>query len=212
MILAGHQPYYLPWPGFFYKMYHADHFILADSFQYSKHSYTNRTKIKTTAGTCWLTVPVTGIHSAIKDIKIVNDSTWQHKHWQTLRHTYKHTYYFDHYAGLFEQIYTKKWTFLIDLTYTLILEITKVLQISTSITFASELNLSTGDIKQMLTGQKCDSYLTEREYNTRKFIGAENTLLIYRSYPDISIIDALFHSGPEAKYQLNFTQKPHLCP
>ena len=58
MIVAGHQPNYLPWLGFFDKMRRSDIFIIEDDVQYGHNGFVNRNRIKTQHGAKWLTVPV----------------------------------------------------------------------------------------------------------------------------------------------------------
>ena len=55
MRVACHQPNFMPWSGFFAKAAAADVFVLLDDVQFSKGSYTNRTRM---AGGKWRTVPV----------------------------------------------------------------------------------------------------------------------------------------------------------
>ena len=50
MILAVHQPQYLPWSGSFDKMDQADLFVLLDTVQFEKNGWQNRNKIKTAQG------------------------------------------------------------------------------------------------------------------------------------------------------------------
>lgn len=61
MTVAIHQPNFIPWLGFFYKIKHCDIFVLLDDVQYTKNSLINRNKIKTTQGEQWVTMPV--LHS-----------------------------------------------------------------------------------------------------------------------------------------------------
>ena len=58
MIISIHQPNFLPWLGYFYKIAASDMFIVLDDVQYTKNSYINRSQIKTPQGCLWLTVPV----------------------------------------------------------------------------------------------------------------------------------------------------------
>ena len=58
MIVAIHQPQYLPWLGYFDKIDKADIFVLLDDVQYKKNEWQNRNKILTATGWQWLTVPV----------------------------------------------------------------------------------------------------------------------------------------------------------
>ena len=59
MKLAGHQPNYIPWPGYFVKMAQCDIFFILDTAQFQTgSSFDNRNLIKTSQGTQMLTVPV----------------------------------------------------------------------------------------------------------------------------------------------------------
>jgi hypothetical protein len=58
MIVAIHQPQYLPWLGYFDKMLAADLFCYLDCVQFKKNEWQNRNRIKTAQGWQWLTVPV----------------------------------------------------------------------------------------------------------------------------------------------------------
>lgn len=58
MTIAIHQPNFIPWIGFFYKIKHCDLFVLLDDVQYTKNSLINRNKIKTVTGEQWVTMPV----------------------------------------------------------------------------------------------------------------------------------------------------------
>ena len=75
MIVAIHQPNYLPWLGYFYKIAKCDMFVLLDNVQYAKNSFINRNKIKTPQGELWLTVPVKSkgrFGQLIKEVEIDN--------------------------------------------------------------------------------------------------------------------------------------------
>ena len=58
MKIAIHQPNYLPWLGYFYKIACVDIFILLDNVQYERNGYINRCQIKTPRGLFWLTLPI----------------------------------------------------------------------------------------------------------------------------------------------------------
>ena len=58
MILAAHQPAYLPWLGYLDKMAKADVFVVMDDLQYETQNYQNRQRVKINCGATWLTVPL----------------------------------------------------------------------------------------------------------------------------------------------------------
>lgn len=58
MRLAAHQPQYLPYLGLLSKIAAADVFVLQDDLQFSRSSFQNRNRIRTSDGVRWLTIPV----------------------------------------------------------------------------------------------------------------------------------------------------------
>ena len=84
MLVAIHQPEYLPWLGYFEKMLRADVFVLLDNVQFSEGDFHNRTRIKGTAGVQWLSVPVHGSISAYFNVICVACQNWEMKLWDSL--------------------------------------------------------------------------------------------------------------------------------
>lgn len=98
-IVAIHQPNYLPWPGFFYKIYASDIFIFHDNVEHSKRYPTRRTRIRKAPHSeepCWLTVPLKkhSDFSLIKDLEIDHSQDWQGKHLRKIKNSYAGTPYF----------------------------------------------------------------------------------------------------------------------
>ncbi|MFH1985697.1 MAG: WbqC family protein [Pseudomonadota bacterium] len=121
MIVAIHQPQYLPWMGYFHKMIVADAFCLLDNVQYKKNEWQNRNRIKTANGWQWLTVPVSfQFPEKICEIKIINNTHWVKKHIQALNTNYRKAPYFDEVMGIITSVYEREWERLCDLNKTLI--------------------------------------------------------------------------------------------
>lgn len=75
-IVAGHQPNFLPWFGYFEKMLKCDIFVYSDDVQYPKQSWVNRVPIPISGATTWLSLPVTkGGDGRIADKCYVADAT-----------------------------------------------------------------------------------------------------------------------------------------
>ena len=88
VLVAIHQPNYLPWLTYFHKIAQADVFVFLDDVQFSKGSYTNRVKIRAPSGAKWLTIPVTvSLGQAIREIGFAGQA-WRASHIDALRSTY----------------------------------------------------------------------------------------------------------------------------
>lgn len=105
MIVAIHQPNFLPWLGYLERMIRADLFILLDHVQFERRNYQNRTRIRLDGHSHWLTIPVEQ-HSQqerIVDKKIDYPALgdlrwWGANHLKTLRHAYRDAPFIDEYA------------------------------------------------------------------------------------------------------------------
>jgi hypothetical protein len=217
MILAAEYPNYLPLVSFFYKMSQADIFVLVDDFQYTKHNYINRTKIKTARGIQWLTVPVLTKGrkgQTIHHVQIDALQDWRRKHWKTLLVNYKYAAYFEKYSDFFENIYHKAWRHLLDLNLAIIEFIKNALQISTKIYLGSELNVSgkgSQRLTNLLENLNCGTYLSfldgKKYLDTQIFeqrgfevkLISSKPIIYYQQFGEfisnLSIVDLLFNEG-----------------
>jgi hypothetical protein len=110
-VIAIHQPNYLPWLGYFYKIWKADVFVFLDDVQYTL-SYINRTQLRKALRSPerkWLTVPLerTGT-SLIKDIRTA-DNKWPKDHWNRIEYLYKKAPFFDDYRAVLKPIRDNEW-------------------------------------------------------------------------------------------------------
>jgi len=145
--VAIHQPNYLPWLGYFYKMYCADVFIFLDDVQFSKGSYINRVRILSSKGPRWLTVPVkVKLGQMISEVK-TNSVEWQHSHIDLLRNEYEKTDMFvDIIHELKEKIFANHNCSLTELNINLIKYLATRLGIHTRFVLSSKLTaLGKGD-------------------------------------------------------------------
>lgn len=116
MIVAIHQPQYLPWTPYFSKLEECDLFIFLDSVDFQKNGLQNRNQIKTAQGAQWLTVPVKQhLGQKINDVIIDNHTEWRRKHWETIRQCYGRAHAFKAYADELESLYSHPWTKLSEL-------------------------------------------------------------------------------------------------
>lgn len=216
-ITTIHQPYFMPWLGFFDKVAKSDVYIVLDNVlcDYKSKSVLNRNKIKTPQGSMWLSVPIKGgIHQLIKDVKIDYDGNWVEDHLKTLFYNYKKTENFDKIYPLVEKIYQKKHTKLIDLNMEIIALIFDLLKIKPQILFASDIKVD-GKNNQLLinllksvkateyiSGLGAKDYLDENmfEQNRIKVEWQEFSPPVYNQLwgefiPNLSALDYLFCDG-----------------
>lgn len=119
MIIACHQPNFLPWTGFFYKLFLADMLILLDDVQFARgFTWVNRNRLKCAQGELWLTVPVwkkgRGLQK-INEVEVFNEANWPHKHIQSISQNYTHAPYLDDHILFLKELYQRKWRRLLDL-------------------------------------------------------------------------------------------------
>jgi len=105
MVISMHQPYFCPYPGFFYRIIHSDLFVLLDTVQFPRGpTWMTRNRFKNDQGTLRLTIPVhkkgLGFQS-IDSVCIYREKHFPRKQLTSLRHAYAHAPFFqDHYPFL----------------------------------------------------------------------------------------------------------------
>jgi hypothetical protein len=87
--IAGIQPGYLPWLGYFDQMRRVDAFIIADEMQFSSSGWAHRNRVRGPDGVHWLTLPARPARrQAICEVPLDATVPWAAKHLETLRHFY----------------------------------------------------------------------------------------------------------------------------
>ena len=88
-VIGIHQPNYLPWLGYFYKIFQSDIFIFLDDAQYSNEGMHNYTYIKTQVGSFRLKYPVLqSLGDKINMVRAKDELGWKAKHLRILESNY----------------------------------------------------------------------------------------------------------------------------
>jgi len=223
-VIAIHQPNYIPWQGFFYKMLKSDIIVFLDNVQYSKNGIINRNRIRTPNGAMWLTVPVITKHSSgqmISEVRIDRTSRWRKKHLNSLRQFYEKTPFFNDYESELEEIYDKEWDRLIDINRRTIEFIAKSLGIEIKTINASSLDVKGDGTERLvricrelgagvyLSGESGKGYM---EIDRFKEAGIELRFTDFRQpeykqmydmfLPNLSALDILFNCGKKSRWIL----------
>ena len=164
-LLSAHQPVYLPWLGFFHKIIVSDLFVVFDDVPYSKKMWYNRNYINGANNKILLSVPVkfkTSDETKHKDILIDNTKNWQKHHWKSIYISYSNYPCFSKYENELKEVYSKKWTKLIDLNLYLMFKILGWLKVEKKIVRASDYHLKKSKselIIEMCKKLKFENYL-----------------------------------------------------
>jgi hypothetical protein len=217
------QPSYVPWRGYFDQIRRADVFVFYDDVQYDARGWRNRNRVKTPNGSVWLTVPVHAQgaqteHTPIRDIRISWGRPWNRKHWATIESSYRRAPHFERYRPVLAPFWESRPEWLADFTIDLTVAIARELGIGhTRFLRSSELGVTgtkTERLLAVLAKVGADRYLSgpsARDYIDaaafeRAGIGLEYMVYDYPEYPQlhppydpqVSILDLLFMTGPEA--------------
>lgn len=226
-VIGIHQPNFLPWLGYFYKIKHSDCFVLLDNVDFqtgNASSITNRCLIKTINGVNHLTVPVQKSSTKlINQILIDSKQTWQKKHLKTISFTYSKSKYYNEIFPSIENILNTNHQNLSSLNIELIKFVCDYLKLNIPLKIASELDLVSTEKNSRIIElcKKFDGtiYLSgngAKKYNDVESFRQANIELKYSNFqvieypqihgefiPKLSILDALFNLGTKTNDILN---------
>jgi ribosomal protein S18 acetylase RimI-like enzyme len=213
-----HQPNFIPWLGYFYKIVSSDVFILLDDAEYTSGSYLNRTQILIQGKPAWMTIPVIKQTAAIRRVQQA-DARWAEKHIKTIEANYRKTPFYDTYSGaIADVIRSQAGASLAKLNIALIHLVCGWLGIRTRMVKSSSFGLSeTSDDRLIRLVQLCGGrhYLSGKggaNYQSPGKFAQAGIDLFYTNFkpisysqrgaeefvPGLSVIDALFNVGGDS--------------
>jgi hypothetical protein len=215
------QSCYIPWKGYFDLINLVDEFILYDDRQYTRRDWRNRNRIKTPQGTQWLTIPVKvkGRYEQRIDETLIDDPRWADRHWMTLEHNYSAAPHFNDYAETVSALYSRAQEPLLSAVNRAFIEaICALLRIETAFSWSSEYEAEgtkTDRLVSLCKAARATTYLSgpsAKEYMDEGLFeaaGIELEYMDYSGYPEypqlhppfeheVTILDLLFNTGPEA--------------
>lgn len=221
MILSANQPYFSPFPGFFYKAYLSDILVILDEVQFPRGTtWITRNRFKNDQGALWMTIPVKkkglGLQR-IDEIRICHEGRWAKKHLESLKTAYANAPYFTDHLKFLEALFSSRFERLIDLNLEIIRYLMKFLQIETKIILLSDLGIKArGDrllieiCRKMGASHFLAQNAAKKHLNADLFEEAGIRLryfkppsLVYPQLwgnfiPDLSSFDLVFNCGPKA--------------
>lgn len=218
------QSCYVPWKGYFDIIHDSDLFVFYDEAQYTNNDWRNRNRIKSRDGATWLTIPVrSSLGQAISEVG-PSDPRWAARHWKTLKQNYSRAPHFRRYRDFFETVYlAMRWDSLSKLNQHLTVGIARDL-LGTRTEFKNSTDYPTQGkrldrLLALLRSTGAGTYISgpsARSYIDAKQFDEAGIALKYKSYggyPEypqfhppfehgVSILDLLFHTGPDAPYYI----------
>jgi hypothetical protein len=208
-------PEYFPRLSYMASVQAAERFILADTFQYSRQLFQNRSKLRTPQGWQWISIPlINGQHGAsIQQVQIEWREPWARKHWRSFVYNYSTAPYFDYYAHHFEPLFEQRWNNLGELTCASVEVLHRLLNMESNMIRASSLPEAPSSWQEVLAAVGSHEISLPRETTQPDgpplpgqdvFNYAEPP---YRQnfdgfVPGMSAVDLLFNYGPEASLVL----------
>ncbi len=222
MILSTHQPYFCPYPGFFFKAMESDIFVLLDSVQFPRGTtWISRNRFKNDQGTLWLTIPVykkgLGLQR-IDRVRICYDGNWTGKHRESIRVAYGRSPYLEEHWPLMDRVFSGNYETLVELNLEVIGYVAHLLGVRAEILRLSELEIHTRGtalILEICRTLGADRYLTQA--SAAKYLDTslfEKAGIVLESFqppspvypqlwgdfiPNLSVLDLLFNCGPKSR-------------
>jgi len=221
MILSANQPYFAPFPGFFYKAWMSDLFVILDDVQFPQGTtWITRNRFKSHQGALWITVPVwkkgLGLQE-ISEVRVCHEGRWAKKHLESLKTAYRKAPYLSEHLGILEEMFSEKNEKLVDLNLAVIHYLMRALAIKTKLVLLSDLNVSSTGSQRLVdlctklgASQFVAQAPAKKFLDEKSFRGAGVTITYVNPpvpiYPqlwggflaNLSVFDLLLNCGPKS--------------
>jgi len=168
---------------------------------YTKRSYRNRCHIAGANGMLRLSIPLEkgkNQQTPIQEVRISYEEPWQAQHWQSIQSAYGNAPFFEYYADYIRPFFEQRYEFLFAWNEALLQQLLEILQLpqpECSPTFWQTPPTDIKDFRNIITpkdsGSTQDAQFQPQPY-VQVFADKHGFM------PNLSIVDLLFCTGPEA--------------
>lgn len=214
-VVAIHQPDYIPWLGFYYKVAHSDLFVYLDDAQFSNEAAHNYNVIKTPQGEFRLKIPVAQkLGDKINEVRTKDELKWKQKHLKTLEMNYKKAPYFAEIFPAYQEVLLKDYDNIAELNIAINQFVLDGFGIKVPFVRTSDMTISSVREERILEICKnlgATEYLSgngARAYQKQENFEEEGLILTYLDYkpikyqqlwkeflPCMSVLDYIFNCG-----------------
>jgi hypothetical protein len=222
MIVSAYQPFFCPFPAFFFKAHLSDVMVILDDVQFPlKTAWISRNRFKNDQGALWITIPVwkkgLGLQR-INEVRICYEGNWTKKGLTSLTTSYAKAPYLREHEDVVAEMFSERFDKLVDLNLMTIRYLKRHLGIRTPLILQSELGVQlTGNELLIKICQELGAshYLTQkatkRHLDATLFTEAGVALRVFMPpspvYPqlwgdfiyDLSAFDLLFNCGLKSR-------------
>jgi hypothetical protein len=176
--------------------------VLEISDNYQKQTLRNRTYIYGANGKQALNLPIKHVggdtgRQLYRNVKVENHFAWQRLHWKSLETAYRTSPYFEYYEDDLVRIFERPYTYLLDVNIDTIETVLACLLV--------HINFDTTSVYEEEPQCKDYRYLSsaKKEYPVTMPLYHQIFSDKHGFIPNLSILDLLFHEGPNATEYLN---------
>ncbi len=222
MVVSIHQPDYISYLGYFYKMSKSDIFVFLDDCQFSNNNMHHWNRIKTPQGELRLKIPVEqhfGDH--INQVRTKDELEWKQKHLKTIEMNYRKAKFFNDIFSEFQKLLLKQYSNLAQMNIEINSWIGKKFGFRAKFMQASCMCINTVseerviDIVKKIGGDTYISGIGAKAYEVDEHFVRQGINIIYTDYqpisypqlwnrvgflPYMSVLDYLFNCGFDWEY------------
>ena len=199
VILSSH---YFPCIAYFAHLVKYPDIIIDTGENFLKQSYRNRCIIYTSNGPLALSIPVIKKNNTpMKDVLIDVKEDWKTKHWRAISSAYNSSPFFEFYCDELKEVFFKEYSSLTNFNNALLMQICNELGITNNI-ITSEIYITIKDSELDLRSTLNPKHTFKGSDTYPRYIQIFEAKYGFQS--NLSILDLLFHEGPES---LNYLTK-----
>lgn len=222
MNISIHQPDYISYLGYFYKISKSDVFVFLDDAQFSNDNMHHWNRIKTPQGELRLKIPVEQhLGDSINQVRTKDELKWKEKHLKTIEMNYAKAKYFKEIFPCFKELLMENYTSLADLNIAINTWISQQFGFKTRMVKSSDMNITSVreerviDICKALDGTTYISGHGAKAYQVEEHFTERGVQLVYTDYqpveygqlwdkcgflPYMSVLDYILNRGFDWQY------------
>jgi len=180
------QIHYLPNIAYFQELLSQDEYIFHLKDVYSRRTYRNRAEIMGPNGKLILTIPTIKLNPnerEYENIKLSYSESWLKQHWKSFESSYRRSIYFEYYEDKFRDLYDRpKFEHLWEFNFELINRIGGILKLNKEFTLNKDEE-----------SPKMVSYALKNKKEYAQVFSNKHAF-----EPNLSVLDLIFNTGPQA--------------